>query len=247
MVRYYLISLTLIFTFTGCISSPYREVKPNEVLENKDVRYIAPMGWQIHKKYYVDDYKDKRTIPGLDKDIHGSNLTFHIFTDPFRLGPLIKVFDKDTVYPDSDKKVRKRTKKEIKSDKQYGVSYQKVWVTYVSNLKCTGSVAIRGGTIGTKWYYISCGYYDTTETEDDGKRFLQIQYRFNYMSDYYNSLLQDKGVPKEEWFTKEEAEKMLKSAVKEAVKTIKIKNFDKNKMEREGLMHYNKEFTSTKW
>lgn len=247
MVRYLVIILISVF-LSGCLhNSPYRDVKVNEVMENKDLKYIAPMSWKIHKKYYVNDYKDKRTIPGLDKDIHGSNLTFHIFTDNYYESNGRNFFDKNLEYFDSDKKIRKLSKKEIESDKRYSVSYQKEWITYVSSLKCEGSVAIRGGGIGVKWYYISCAYYDTTETEDDGKRTLEIQYRYNYMSDYYNSLLQDKGVPREEWFTREEAEAILKDAVKQAVQTLTIKNIDIPRMEKEGLMHYDKEFKSTKW
>ncbi len=247
MVRYTLIVFVSIL-LSGCLHvSPYRDVKSNEVIENKYLSFVAPIGWKVVKEYPWNNYLNEDGTPGLYKDIHGSNLTFHIFTDHYYESNGRNFFDKNLEYFDSDKKIRKLTKKEIKSDRQYGVTYQKDWIAYVNGLKCEGGVEIRGGGIGVKWYYISCAYYDRTWKENDGKRTLKVQYRYNYMSDYYNSLLQDKGVPREKWFTREEAEAILKDAVKQAVKTLKIKNIDIPRMEREGLMHYDKEFESTKF
>jgi len=243
MVRNNLIFLLLIITFSGCISSPYREVKPDEIIENKNLSFVAPMGWRVVKEYPWNNYLNENGTPGLYKDIHGSNLTFHIFTDPYRTVQMYILFDKDEEYYDSNNRVATFDK----IDKEQGIKYKKGWITYVNGLKCSGGVYSRSGGIGSKNYSIACGYYDTTEIEDDGKRVLRIDYRYNYMSDYYNSLLQDKGVPRKEWFTREEAEAMLKDAVKQAVQTLTIKNIDIPRMEKEGLIHYDKEFKSTKW
>ena len=86
---------------------------------------------------------------------------------------------------------------------------------------------------GVKFYSIKCGYYDTTETINDGKRTLVIDYRYTH----------NIKKPQEA----KEREQTIKQAVKKAISTLKIKNIDIKRMEKEGLMHYDKEFKSTKW
>lgn len=71
-------------------------------------------------------------------------------------------------------------------------------------------------------------------------------YLYNYSSG--NTRLQkDKDLKREQLVTRVQAENGLKQAVKKLIRTIKIKNFDRDRMQKEGLMHYDKEFKSTKW
>ena len=90
------------------------------------------------------------------------------------------------------------------------------------------------------------GYYDKIEIENDGKRILRVTYKYNYASNK-SRLQKDLNLKRDELLTKQQAEDGLKEALKELVKTIKIKNFDRERMEKEGLMHYDKEFKSTKF
>jgi hypothetical protein len=228
----YIFLLSVVFFFTAC-TSPYREVKPNEIIESKDLSYIVPSTeWEVHKSYNREEWKDKKGLPYLSD--FTENTEFSIYTSNYRKGWQDEFFKTDGDYYDSD------VKKEVfsQNDKETGLTYKKGWITYVNHLKCTGGVFSRGfgGSYysgGVKFYNISCGYYDTTEVDNDGKKILEIDYRYTHNT----------KKPQEA----KQKERKIKDAVKKAVSTLKIKNIDIPRMEKEGLMHYDKEFESTKW
>lgn len=243
-----LIFILTVILFSGCShTSPYRQVKPNELIQNKYVSVIAPsVRWEITKRYEKIS-NASAGLPRIYKDVQGSEYEINIQTYPYNWMPIDILFDKEGEYFDSDKKIEKYSE----NDKEQGIKYKKGWVTYITGLKCTGGVFSRsyGGTLysaTTKNYSITCGYYDKTETKDDGKRILSVDYKYNYA--FNKSRLQkDTKLKREELLTEQQAEDGLKQAVKELVKTIKIKNLDRERMEKEGLMHYDKVFESTKW
>lgn len=224
--------ISVVFLFTAC-SSPYRPVKPNEKLESKYLSYVVlNTDWRIDKDYERERDRYKEGTYYLGHIVE--NMKFHIYTDPYHYRMMKKHFTKDAYYRDSDIKEKVFTK----NDKETGITYKKGWITYVNYLKCSGSVFSRGfgGSYysgGVKFYSIKCGYYDTTETINDGKRTLVIDYRYTHNT----------KKPQEA----KEREQIIKKAVKKAVSTLKIKNMDIKRMEKEGLMHYDKEFKSTKW
>ena len=254
MIKNLLVSLFLIFVvicFSGCsYGSPYRQVKPNEIIQNRYVSAIAPSTeWEISKTY--KGFSNAETgLPYLYKDIQGSRYTINIQTFPFKWMPIDILFDKDGDYEerariaDNSEYIKNR-------NKEQGISYDHDETQYLKNMKCLGTVFSRnhGGTIysaTTKNYSITCGYYDKTIKESDGKRLLLVDYKYNYTSG--NTRLQkDKDLKREQLVTQAQAENGLKQAVKRLVRTIKIKNFDRDRMQKEGLMHYDKEFESTKW
>lgn len=136
----------------------------------------------------------------------------------------------------------KRSENLSENDKEQGISYKRAWTDYVNGLRCSGRVFSRnfGGSLyqaTTKYYSITCGYYDKSE----GKRLLIIDYRYSYAGGD-SRLEADVGTKRSDLLTMQQAEDGLKQAVKQLVSTIKIKNFDRERMEREGLMHYDKEF-----
>jgi hypothetical protein len=228
----YIVLLSIVFLVSAC-SSPYREVKPSEIIESKDLSYIVPSTeWEVYREYNREERKDKKGLPYLSD--FTENTEFSIYTSNYRKGWQEKFFDKNGYYYDSD------VKNEVfsENDKETGVTYKKVWTTYVNHLKCTGRVFSRGfgGSYysgGVKFYSIWCGYYDTTESNNDGKRILNIDYRYTHNT----------KEPQEA----QRKEQKIKGAVKKAISTLKIKNIDIPRMEEEGLMHYDKEFESTKW
>lgn len=228
----YMFLLSAVFLLSAC-SSPYREVKPNEIIESQDLSYIAPSTeWEVHKSYNREEWKDKKGLPYLSD--FTENTEFSIYTSDYRKGWQDEFFKTDGYYYDSDVKKEVFTKNNIET----GVTYKKGWITYVNNLKCAGRVFSRGfgGSYysgGVKFYSITCGYYDTTETNNDGKRILNIDYRYTHNT--------------KEPHEAKRKEKKIKDAVKKAISTLKMKNIDIQRMEEEGLMHYDKEFESTKW
>ena len=228
----YIVLLSIVFLVSAC-SSPYREVKPSEIIESKDLSYIVPStDWEVYREYNREERKDKKGLPYLSD--FTENTEFSIYTSDYRKGWQDEFFKTDGYYYDSDVKKEVFTKNNIET----GVTYKKGWIIYVNNLKCAGRVFSRGfgGSYysgGVKFYSITCGYYDTTETNNDGKRILNIDYRYTHNT----------KEPKEA----KRKEKKTKDAVKKAISTLKIKNIDIPRMEEEGLMHYDKEFESTKW
>jgi len=92
-------------------------------------------------------------------------------------------------------------------------------------------------SVANKNYGIACGYYDI----DEGKRILDISYRYNYAAGNIR-MQHDKDTPKSELLTQLQVETILKEAVKRVVDSIEIKRLDRERMEREGLMHYDKKF-----
>ncbi|MDA3946722.1 MAG: hypothetical protein PF439_08600 [Helicobacteraceae bacterium] len=231
-VMQYIILLSAVFLLSAC-SSPFRQVKPNEVIESKNLSYIVPSTeWRIDKEYYheKDQYREGTYYLGHLTE----NMQFHIYTSNYRKGWEDKLFDKNGHYYDSDVEEHEISK----IGKETGVTYSKQWIAYVNHMKCGSGVFSRGfgGSYysgGVKFYSIACGYYDVTEVNDDGKRILNINYRYTHNTKN----------PQEA----KEAEHTVKQAAKKAILTLKIKNIDTQRMEKEGLMHYDKEFESTKW
>ncbi|QOY55604.1 hypothetical protein HUE87_05080 [Candidatus Sulfurimonas marisnigri] len=242
-MRYLILILAIIF-FSGCsFGSSYRNVTPNEYIENKYVSVnIADSSYRINKKYDTVP-KLETGLPSFNKSRNGTSYKINFRTYPYKDALFYKqFFNKDAVYDDSD--IVKETYDE--NDKEQGINYKKGWQVYVNDMRCAGGVYARVSKglyqHVDKNYGITCGYYDKTE----GRRLLDISYSYFYANG--NTRLQkDKDKPREELVSQEQAEEGLKEAVKALVKTIKIKNLDKERMEKEGLMHYDKEFESTKW
>ena len=106
-------------------------------------------------------------------------------------------------------------------------------INYINGMKCMESSVWRK-TFRKKYYYITCGYYKLNFDNND-KQILRISYNYDNSSKPNGNLANNTF------------EVLLKQAVKQIISTLKIKNFDRERMEKEGLMHYDKEFESTKW
>jgi hypothetical protein len=240
-----LLSFFVTLFFNACsYTSPYRATKLNELIQDKHISIHAiDDSWKIDKEY--NGHSWIHGLPVLYKTYSGFSYEIDFRTYPYRDGEIYKVlFNKNAQYWDSD------TIPEVydEIDKEQGINYKKGWSTYIKGVKCLGSVFSRnfGGTAysaTSKNYNILCGYYNKQE----GKRLLEISYRYyGGMGDTELQTDKDDNT-KEKYLTPQEVEAQLKQALKETLKTLKIKNFDKEKMLKEGLYHPNKEFESTKW
>jgi len=249
-MRNIILILTVAF-FSGCSSHvDIITLNNKEVLESDYISFSpASNNWYLYddRKWSVQSNGKSQWLNLNNNSIKGTTYDIEVQAYPFKWMSIDVLFDKNGDYEARHKQAV--IADEI--DKEQNINYQKAWTTYVDSLKCLGSVFSRnhGGTLysaRTKNYSITCGYYDKTETENDGKRILRVAYKYNYANDK-SRLQKDTNLKREELLTAKQAEDGLKQAVKELVKTIKIKNFDRERMEKEGLMHYDKEFKSTKW
>ena len=225
---YVLVILMLSSSLTSC-GSPYRAVHPHEVIENKDISFLVPdTRFKINKKYSNPKNFFHRHLELIDFNRKG--LQFKIYTRKYyKWKGNDKYFKKNSRFDDSDIREEVFTKR----DREKNTTYKKTWIAYVKGLRCQGFVFARGfggsyAPFTRKSYSLSCGYYDKTETQNNGKIFLRIEY--SYTAD-----------PKHNY------EQELKHAVKKAIATLKIKNMDTARMKREGLLYPHRRFKSTKW
>src|SRR3990167_963940 len=221
---------------SACSGSPYRNVRGGEVIESRYFTYMAPdIAWRIHKEHSKNAWSS-----GIWAQEKGGAYHISVENYPLPADKKLQYFDKSVKYlqilSDSDMRL-------TDNDREQGIGYVRQWTVYAMGMKCTEGAFSRsqGGlmaSVSNKNYGLSCGYYHKLE----GKRLLSISYRYNYASGEIRHQ-NDKDTPRDELLTLEQAELNLKLAVKKLITTIEIKNFDRERMEREGLMHYDEEYT----
>lgn len=119
----------------------------------------------------------------------------------------------------------------------YKRTYNKKWekINYINGLKCLDSTYLINNR--SKLYKIYCGYYDKSM----GKRIFRINFDYesrNFQKGYdWDEISKTGEIPHIQ-----PIERLIKQAAKQIIATIKIKNFDRERMEKEGLIHYDKKF-----
>jgi hypothetical protein len=244
MVKIFIIFIIAVFLSACSYTSPYRATKPNELIQDEYIAIHAiDSSWKIDKEY--NGHSWIHGLPVLYKDYDGYSYEIDFRTYPYRDGVINRqLFDKDSNIHDSNNNILPLSER----SKAMGVTYGRDWIPYIKGMRCAGGVFSRsfGGTAysaTSKNYSIECGYYDKQE----GKRLLEISYRYYGGTGDTELQTDNKNSTKEKYLTPQQAEAELKKALKETLKTLKIKNFDKQRMIQEGLYHPNKEFESTKW
>jgi len=251
MIRYILILILSLGILSGC-GSPYRHIRTNDIIESKYITHGAPkdLSWEIIQTYNRDTWKAKQGTPGFTNwSTPNATLDIHIVSLDYFLIPTL--FDKNGDY-EARRKYLKNTPETLAQNKEQNITYDKGETQYVLGMKCLGTVFSRGygGSLydaTSKNYSITCGYYDTTEPKNNGQRALRIEYSYQYANPQNTRLQKDKDLKAAQIPTSKDIEDYLKAQVKQIINTIRIKNFDRQRMEKEGLMHYDKKFKSTKW
>ena len=117
------------------------------------------------------------------------------------------------------------------------IIYSRKWerITYLDGLKCIDNMYIG---IGSKSYKMYCGYYDKTSV----KRILRITFTydspiFSQKRLNHNMIVKTGDAP-----SVQPIESLLKQATEQLISTIKIKNMDRERMEREGLIYHGKTY-----
>lgn len=241
---------TIIVTVTlaGCTVSPYRQAKFGEIVESKYLSYHVPKGeFKIHKNYLREKSRYKEgTYDLYNWNVKGGSYEVRLSTWPFSYMSINILFDKDGDYEERSQYLS-NTPETLAQNREQGITYDKDETLYVLGMKCLSNVFSRnfGGSaysMVSKDYSITCGYYHKTE----GKRILRIVYPYTYaLGD--TRLQKDRHLERSELVSQNEIERQVKEAVKGVIKTLEIKDFDRDRMEREGLMHYDKPFKSMKW
>lgn len=249
--------IAIVFLLNGC--STRQVLKQNQEISNKSIS----IKWNTHKwdfnkeehqayvlfsQGYGDDYQTMY-IKINYQDIHGKigilvlpyNANYALNGGKHYLPDSNLLFEKNSNY----KKLKRKPDGTplMMTVNAYGTRvYNEKWedITYIKGLRCIDSVFLRHLPWSEKVYKTYCGYYD----KNKNKKILYIEYshddivQHRYWKQYDNIDILPTSQP---------FEILIKQAVKELVKTIKIKNFDKEKMIEEGLYYPNEEFKSTKW
>jgi len=217
-------------------------------LENVYISFTPPQGWYTYEEnpWKVSQSGDKAQWVHLhNNSIKGARYDMDVETNPYIDGTYTrKLFNEHanyyTVFKDEDMELDD-------NDKEQGIGYVRDWINYVQGMKCSQGVFSRSPVgmmkgMSSKNYSFTCGYYDKVE----GKRILSVSYSYRYAGGSVRHQ-KDANTPQNELISLEQAELGLKQAVKRLVSSIKIKNFDRERMEREGLMHYDKRYELSKF
>ena len=227
------------------LTSPNRYIKENEILENEYVSFKAPnTNWETAKDYKTANYtKDRIYLDNYTPK--GATFTITIHTDP-EIHSDIMTFKKNFNYEESFKK--SYSAQETKdSHKEQGIYYAYSQTQYIKGMKCyvyvrAGENILKQNGNTIKSYDTWCGYYD----KNNEKRRLRISYDLQYYPGNIR-LEKDKNTPTNQIIPRDKMELKLKQQVKKLIDTLKIKNFDKQKMIKEGLYHPNKKYEHMKW
>lgn len=115
--------------------------------------------------------------------------------------------------------------------KERGISYSKKYVDYIGGLKCgtdveSSNIALG---VGSKRYYTVCGYYDSI----GAKKRIDIFYNYTYTHSgtKYDSDNQSSSV------TPEAMQSQFKEDMKAIFDSLVIHDMDRERMQKEGLLH----------
>lgn len=216
-------------------------ISPHDVIENEYVSFSPPDGgWYYTGQLWVIQENGKAQFARIDNDsVNGATYQMDVETWPFKWLQRHDFFDKDSKY----KTILNDEEMELNdNDREQGIGYVRQWIAYVHGMKCSEGVfsRSRGGVykdIGSKNYGVCCGYYDKRE----GKRILCISYIYNYAGGSIRHQ-KDADVPQDKLPTVRDVELRLKRDVKQLIGSLRIKNMDVERMEREGLLHHDKEY-----
>lgn len=236
--------LLVLLLLGGCGSHvKSTQLSSQDLMANEYIAFSPPplSGWYFRGKPWVLENNGKEQFATLNDDSSkGVTYEIEIQTSSYAKGTRTKkYFNKNSKYHQI---LRDEDMELDENEREHGISYVRGWVNYVQGLKCTGGVFSRSPIgmmkgMSSKNYSFSCGYYDKVE----GKRILSVSYSYRYAG---GSTRHQKGAntPQSELISLKQAELGLKQAVKQLVSTIKIKNLDSERMEREGLMHYDNQY-----
>jgi hypothetical protein len=226
--------LSVLF-LVGCSSVQVYKLEPYMELSSQSIHIATPSSshgtkW---KAWYINSTKNNiqlfRHIPNMmSEDVR---ITVSI---PERLKEstekfLIKSFD----YEKWAQNVLARPDI-VANMKERGVTYSKKYIDYIGGLKCGTDVESSNIAMGvghTK-YYTVCGYYDVNGT----KKRIDIFYNYTYT---HSGTKNDRDT-KSSSITPQDMQKQFKQDMKAIFDSLVIHDMDREKMNKEGLLHNKK-------
>lgn len=240
MRNLFLLCMTLLMS--GCIvKSPPTNGKKTEITNKErvytqsgSVSATAPnnfpkVPFSGYTRFDEDLISFRRTIPNMmSEDVRvtvGSPENLKMSTEKF----LIQDFD----YDKWAKEVLSRPDI-VANMKERGVNYSKKYVDYIGGLRCgtdVESANIAMG-VGHKKYYTVCGYYDLA----GNKKRIDIFYHYTYT----HSGTVREGDDSSSVSSPQAMQRQFKQDIKEIFDSLVIHDMDREKMNKEGLLHTQK-------
>lgn len=217
-----LIVITFIVLFSGCHDIPditTKHLKPGIMLssfQNESFTYVLPSSFTDIDWYYFLDEKNGRNV--FERNLPS------MFNEEFQIN----------TYRYKERNMS-RSKLEIRKDREESIDrsiydilmgwqpYEKGFFTYIDGIKCEADFLISSITqIGSANYGIDCLYYDTSGAVST----LVIGGTFRLFFDpvkHKNYKAEDMAI-------------LFKNDMSEFLKSIKLKNMDRERMKKEGLL-----------
>lgn len=232
----YLVWFLVAFVFSGCGAKALGEFKEaNQSIGISKLSLVLPDSlpkykWDVRTR---DKARGDRYYGiTFDREIDGVAESFDFIFDDLTIEKFGKIPKKLTIehkkwtsmqdYYDAllTKDVAELRKEALKSS----LIYKKIWVVYVANLKCIAEKDMHV-SIPSEQNQIVCHYYNTNGMI--GKIILDF--------DIYSHFSTNKDF-------KESMQTFLKHDTVKILNSIKIHDIDTARMEKEGLMHYDKKY-----
>lgn len=229
------IFLTISVFLIGCGSKIHRlEMEPHAHLSIPSISLNAPSSFSQSKWItYGDSLSDSGNVIQLFR--HLPNMMSEDLRITVRVPPENQNIDFLLDKKKSDDLERTRalppSEWEEKNLAERGVSYNKHYVDYIGNLKCTTNVEssnIAMG-VGNKKYYTVCAYYDMT----GAKKRIDIFYHYTYT----NHGTKYDGDKTSSNVSPQIMQDQFKQDIKEIFDSLIIHDMDKERMKKEGLLY----------
>ncbi|MFA6741117.1 MAG: hypothetical protein WCR78_06445 [Arcobacteraceae bacterium] len=230
-MKYLLILLIMTFS-VGCGSKvKILELEPNTKLSSNSILILTPdsfpkypwEAWFVFSDKYIQLFRHLPNMMSEDVKITvrvpPENQNIDFLLDKKKSDDL----ERTRALPPSEW--------EEKNLAERGVSYNKHYVDYIGNLKCTTNVEssnIAMG-VGNKKYYTVCGYYDIT----GAKKRIDIFYRYTYT----NRGIKYDGDKTSSNVSPQIMQEQFKQDIKEIFDSLIIHDMDRERMKKEDLLY----------
>lgn len=229
-MRSFFIPLVLVF-ISGCTDSNNIKLTPNLKLTSQSIHIDAPPSsygiaweaWYLDSTKYIQLFRQIPNMMSEDVDITvfipDARINIDFLLDKKRSDDL----ERTTALPPSEHNKKNMAER--------GVSYNKNYVDFIGGLKCVTDVESSNVAfgVGNKKYYTVCGYYATA----GAKKRLDIKYDYTYA----HSGTKFDGDTQNSSVTPEAMQNQFKQDIKAIFDSLVIHDMDKDRMQKEGLLH----------
>lgn len=232
-MRNIILFITMII-FGGCIQhSNDIELKPLAQLSTPSISVQTPesfpkIPWEAWYLFSEKHIQLHRHLPNMMSE--SVNMTVSVI-------PHNEIANDYLLYKNKSNQMEERYKNfkmsdwEKKNNAERGVKYVKIYIDFIGGLKCgtrveSSNIALG---VGTKSYQTNCTYFDS----QGGAKNIHLDYRYTYT----HSGTKFDGDTKSSSVTPEAMSQQFKQDMKAIFDSLVIHDMDREKMNREGLLH----------